>query len=101
MLIEPSDFRNRMRVLLELQGEALSDTELSHMAQQYPRCGGKGHWDVRDYARVSGLGAREYRVLRGSGVQEIYCSAERASAVAVRTALNQMESQEQTLGAIA
>ncbi|MGH7675972.1 MAG: hypothetical protein ACREMV_11940 [Gemmatimonadales bacterium] len=101
MLIETSDFRSRMRVLLELQGAALSDPELSHMAQQYPRCGGKGHWDVREYARASGLGAREYRVLRGSGVQEIYCSDERASASAVRTALNELESQQQFLGAIA
>jgi hypothetical protein len=81
-------------VLLERQGAVLTDQELAHLAERYRQCGGAGHWDVREYARPSGLGAREYRVVRGSGVQDVYRNAERASAAAVGTALNALESQE-------
>ncbi len=94
MSIEPSDFRSRLRVLLELQGAVLTDEELSHMAECYPRCRGKEHWDVREYVRLTGVGAREYRVVRGSSVQDAYRSAERVRAAAVQTALNELESQE-------
>ena len=91
--VAPGDFRDRVRVLLELQGTVLTEQELSHIADRYPRCGGKGAWDVRAYARRSGMGAREYRVVRGGSVQDVYCSAEPVNAAAVRQALNEMETQ--------
>ena len=92
--VVPPDFRDRMRALLELHGAVLTEQELAHMADRYPRCAGTGSWDVRAYARVrGGMGAREYRVLRGSSVQDVYCSAEPVSAAAVRAALNELEAQ--------
>ncbi|HYT05987.1 MAG TPA: hypothetical protein VEM13_14005 [Gemmatimonadales bacterium] len=93
--IESGDFQSRLRLLVEVQGTALTEDELSHMAECYPRCRGHEHWDVREYARPSGVGAREYRVLRGSSVLDVYRSADRARASAVRTALNELEAQEQ------
>src|SRR6266511_4831954 len=94
MTIEPNDFQSRLRVLLGLQGAVLTDEELSHTAERYPRCRGKGHWDVREYVRRTGVGAREYRVVRGSSIEDVYRSAERVCAAAVGTALNELESQE-------
>ena len=90
--IEPNDFQSRLRVLLGLQGAVLTEEELSHTAECYARCRGKEHWDVREYARRTGLGAREYRVVRGSSIDHVYRSAERARAAAVGTALNELES---------
>src|SRR3989441_8211926 len=43
----------------------------------YPRCRGKDHWDVREYARGTGIGAREYRVVRGTSTVDVYRSTER------------------------
>lgn len=83
-----------MRLFLDLQGAAVTDRELSDMAERYPRCGGEDHWGVREYARPGARGAREYRVVRGRGVQEVYRSAERPSADAVRTALNDLEARD-------
>jgi hypothetical protein len=97
MPTEPNDFQSRLRALLGLQGTVLTDEELSHTAECYPRCMGKQHWDVREYARRTGLGAREYRVMRGSSIDAVYRSAERVRATAVGTALNELESREQTL----
>ena len=57
---EPSDFPNRFRAHVELQGAILTPEELSHVGECYPRCRGKDHWDVRAYASVTGIGAREY-----------------------------------------
>ena len=94
MITEPDDFQSRLRVLLGLQGEVLTDEELSHTAECYVKCPGKEHWDVREYAQRTGLGAREYRVVRGSSVQHVYRSAERVRAAAVGSALNELESQE-------
>jgi len=95
MGIEQSDFQSRLRILLGLQGAVLSDDELSHMADSYPRCPGKEQWDVRQYVRPhTGVGAREYRVVRGSSVQDVFRSTERDRAAAVGTALNELESQE-------
>src|SRR5438034_2614110 len=75
MSIETSDFQSRLRVLLGLQGAVLTDEELSHMADSYPRCPGKEQWDVRQYVRPhTGVGAREYRVVRGSSVQDVFRS---------------------------
>lgn len=101
MAIEPGDFPGRLRVLLGLQGVTLSESELSYLADHYPRCTGKEHWDVREYATRSGLGAREYRVVRGNGVQDAYCSTDRASAAAVRAVLDDLETQAATPAAIA
>jgi hypothetical protein len=94
MTIEPNDFQSRLRVLLGLQGAVLTDEELSHTAERYPQCRGKEHWDVREYVRRTGVGAREYRVVRGSSTQDVYRSAERVRAAAVGTALNDLESQD-------
>ncbi|HMH83868.1 MAG TPA: hypothetical protein VK531_13450 [Gemmatimonadales bacterium] len=96
MIIEPNDFQSLLRVLLGLQGAVLTDEELSHTAERYPRCRGKEHWDVREYVRRIGVGAREYRVVRGSSIEDVYRSAERVRAAAVGTALNELESQERS-----
>ena len=97
MTTEPNDFQSRLRVLLGLRGTVLSDEELSHTAECYPRCRGKEHWDVREYARRTGIGAREYRVVRGSSIDAVYRSAERVRSTAVGRALNELESQERSL----
>jgi hypothetical protein len=66
------------------------------MAASYPRCRGREHWDVRQYVRPTGMGpgAREYRVVRGSSVQDVFRSADGVRAAAVGTALNELESQD-------
>lgn len=95
MTIEPNDFQSRLRALLGLQDAILTDQELSHLADSYPRCRGKDHWDVRQYVGRTGMGvgAREYRVVRGTSVQDVFRSDERVRAAAVGTALNELESQ--------
>ena len=50
MSVAPSDFGTRLRALVELRGAVLTEEELSHLGERYPRCRGKGHWDVREYA---------------------------------------------------
>src|SRR3989442_12884434 len=94
MSTESSDFPNRLRAHVELQGASLTAEELSHVGECYPRCRGKDHWDVREYASVAGIGAREYRVVRGTSTQDVYRSSERDHASAVRAALNELESQD-------
>lgn len=86
-----TDFNSRMRVLLQQQGVAVTDPELSRMAARYPECGGTDLWDVRAYVRSVGAGAREYHVVRGTGVVDVYRSTERDNASGVRTALNDLE----------
>ena len=49
---------------------------------------------MRAYAAPTGVGAREYRVIRGSGGQDVYRSSDRERATVVRTALNEFESLE-------
>jgi len=83
-----------LRALVELQGEQLTEEELSYLGKQYPRCPGRESWDVREYARNIADGAREYRVIRGSSGQDVYRSVGRDRATAVRTALNELEAQE-------
>src|SRR5438034_1087061 len=83
-----------LRALVELQGPILTEEELSYLGKQYPRCPGRESWDVREYARNTADGAREYRVIRGSSGQDVYRSVGRDRATAVRTALNELESQE-------
>src|SRR3989454_5141935 len=58
--------QSRLRVLLGLQGAVLTDEELSHTAERYPRCRGKGHWDVREYVRRIGVGDRKSTRLNSS-----------------------------------
>ncbi|HLB82331.1 MAG TPA: hypothetical protein VJJ54_04520 [Gemmatimonadales bacterium] len=96
LTIAPDDFQSRLRTLLGLRGAVLTDDELSQMADSYPRCGGKGPWDVRQYVSRGGVGAREYRVVRGTSVQDVFRSAERLQADAVGGALNELESQERS-----
>lgn len=91
---EPTDLENRLRLLAEFGGAELTDAELSHIAERYPHCPGRDHWDVREYARIATVGGREYRVVRGGSTQDVYCSLERLRADAVRTALNDLESQQ-------
>ena len=92
----PEDFQSRLRTLLGLRGAVLTDDELSQMAESYARCGGKGPWDVRQYVARGGAGAREYRVVRGTSVQDVFRSAERLQADAVGTALNELEAEERS-----
>jgi hypothetical protein len=93
MIIEPIDFRSRLRALMEMDGTVLTEDELSRMAASYPRCRGQDLWEVREYARITTLGAREYRVVRGKSVQDVYSSFDGLREAAVRTALNDLESQ--------
>ena len=94
MSIESSDFPSRLRAHVELQGAILTAAELSHVGECYPRCRGKDHWDVREYASVTGVGAREYRVVRGTSTLDVYRTTEREHASAVRAALNELELQD-------
>src|SRR2546428_1529457 len=94
MSTESSDFPNRLRAHVALHGASLTAEELSHVGECYRRCRGKDHWDVREYASVAGIGAREYRVVRGTSTQDVYRSSERDHASAVRAALNELESQD-------
>ena len=91
MSLEPSDFRSRLRALAEDQGVVLTEEELSSMAECYRQ--GKEPWDVREYVRSTKVGAREYRMVRGSDIQHVYSSVERVRVAAVRTALNELESR--------
>ena len=94
MSFESKDFPSLLRAHVELQGAILTPEELSHVRECYPRCRGKDQWDVREYASVGAIGAREYRVVRGSSTQDVYRSTERGHASAVRSALNELESGE-------
>jgi len=97
-LIAPDVLASRLRALVDVRGALLSADELSALGEAYARCRGKDHWDVRAYAGSAGAGAREYRVIRGTGVQDVYRSRDRERADAVRVALNELES-EATAGA--
>ncbi len=88
-----NDFQDRLRALLGLQEVELTDDELTRAVAYYPRCRGKERWEVREYARPTGPGAREYRVVRGSRPEDVYRSVERVRASAVVAALNQLELQ--------
>jgi hypothetical protein len=78
---------------LELEGTILTGTELARLAERYRACRGAEPWDIREYARGGVRGAREYRVVRGNGIEDVYTSEERASAAAVRLTLNELESE--------
>ncbi len=96
MTVERGDFRGRLEALLEREGVVLTDRELTRMAERYPRCGGREPWDVREYARPARPGAREYRVMRGTSVEDVYASVDREHAAAVRSALNEIDYQDLT-----
>jgi hypothetical protein len=100
MTFAPDDFRRSVQDLLAGQGGGvvLTERELSHLAERYPLCGGKSPWDVRAYARFTGRGAREYRVVRGTSVLNVYRSDEPEHAAAVRTALNALETPAPAAG---
>ena len=91
MTIEPDEFQGRLRALLGVQSLEFTDEELARMADRYRLCTGKERWDVRQYAGRAGMGAREYRVMRGTGVEHVYRSVQRAQADAVGAALNALE----------
>ncbi|SRR6266581_5724530 len=93
MTIDPRDFQSRLSVLLGVQGAELTDEELARMAERYRQCAGKDRWDVRQYVGRAAAGAREYRVIRGTSIQDVYRSAQRRHAEAVGTALNDLESE--------
>ena len=92
-MIPVEDFRRRVQQLLELDGTILTEGELVRLTERYAGSRGTEPWDVREYAHYSHLGAREYRVVRGTHIQEVYATDRRASATAVRTALNELESE--------
>ena len=92
-MIPVPDFRARVQHLLELDGTVLTEAELVRLSERYAGCRGTEPWDVREYARPTKLGAREYRVVRGTRIQEVFATDLRASATAVRTALNELESE--------
>jgi hypothetical protein len=81
-----------MQHILELDGTVLTEAELVRLAERYAGCVGTEPWDVREYARATHAGAREYRVVRGTRIQEVFASDQRANAAAVRIALNELES---------
>ncbi len=93
MTIEPYEFPGRLRACLGGQGVEFTDEELARMADRYRLCTGKERWDVRQHVGRTGVGAREYRVVRGTGVQDVYRSTERGQADAVGAALNALESE--------
>jgi hypothetical protein len=85
------ELRPRLQHMLELDGTTLTDGQLARLAERYPRCAGTDTWDVREYAQNRALGGREFRVVRGTSIQDVYASDERPTAAAVRAALNELE----------
>lgn len=92
-MIIPREAFARVRERLERGGTFLTGLELSRLAQRYVDCRGTEPWDVREYARLGAAGAREYRVVRGTGIDVVYTSPERASAMAVQATLNELEAE--------
>ena len=93
MTLSSQDFRRRIQQLLELDGTMLTEGELSRLTERYAACRGAEPWDIRTYARPASVGAREYRVVRGTHILEVFATEVLANATAVRTALNEMESE--------
>lgn len=91
MSIESIEVRTLLRAHVQVQGAILTEEELSKVWVSYLGCGGTGRWEVREYVRVASRGAREYRVVRGSSIRDVYRSPERGRAAAVGTALNELE----------
>lgn len=93
MTIEPHEFQSRLRILLGLRSMELTDDALARIADRYRLCLGKEPWDVRQYAGHTGVGAREFRVMRGTRIEDVYRSTQRAEADAVGAALNALEAE--------
>jgi hypothetical protein len=87
------DFGARLAAVVEREGLRLTDLEVTNIVARYGHCPGHEPWSVRTYARAwASQGAREYRVMRGNSVQDVYVSALRDSASTVGAALNELES---------
>jgi len=91
MSTESVDLPTLLRAHVHLQGAPLTEDELSNLWATYLGYGETGRWQIREYVRVTGLGAREYRVVRGTSIPDVYRSLERGRAEAVETALNELE----------
>ena len=92
-IIAPEVLQSRLPALAKERGATLSADEMTALGETYLRCLGKDQWDVRAYAGSAGAGAREYRVIRGTGVQDVYRTTDRQRADGVRVALNDLESE--------
>lgn len=93
MTLDPSEFQSRLRALLGSESVELTDEQLARMADRYRLCPGKERWGVRQYAVPTGIGAREFRVMRGTGIEDVYRSTQRLQADAVGEALNALEAE--------
>ena len=91
MTIESIDLPTLLRAHVHLQGAPLTEDELSKLWAASLGFGGTGRWQIREYVRVTGVGAREYRVVRGTSIPDVYRSLERGRAEAVEMALNELE----------
>jgi hypothetical protein len=91
MSIESIDVPPLLRAHIHVQGVPLTEDELSKLWVSCLGYEATGRWQVREYARVTGVGAREYRVVRGSSIRDVYRSPDRRRATAVGTALNELE----------
>jgi hypothetical protein len=89
------DFRTLLRAHVYVQGLILTEDDLSKLGSCYLGYGGAGRWEVREYVRVSGGGPREYRVVRGISIRDVYRCAERGRANIVATALNELETESE------
>jgi hypothetical protein len=91
--VTAADFHAQLAAVTGREGVALSSVQITRIVEQYRHCPGREPWAVRAYARAwSSQGAREYRVMRGSSVHEVYVSPLLDSATAVGAALNELES---------
>lgn len=96
MSIGSIDFATLLRAHIYVQGLILTEDDLSKLGSCYLGDGGTGRWEVREYVRVTGGGPREYRVVRGGSLRDVYRCAERGRANIVATALNELESMRPT-----
>src|SRR5690349_12647091 len=80
MSIGSIDFPTLLRAHVYVQGLILTEDDPSKLRSCYLGYGGPGRWEVREYMRVTGGGPREYRVVRGGSIQDVYRCAERGRA---------------------
>ena len=92
MILEAGELTRRVREQLVLDGTTavVTDVELSRLAGRYALCVGMQRWDVREYSGRA-PGSREYRVVRGDRIEDVFVSPLRATALAVGVALNTLE----------
>ena len=94
MTLEPNEFHSRLRVLLGLRSVEFTDEELARIVDRYRPGAGKERWDVRKYAGHTGIGTREFRVVRGTRIEDVYRSPQQVLAEAVGAALNALEAED-------